>query len=189
MNIRSLAAWAILSMTVFLDPAHATADPTKYAFHTQNARLTVLNTEDMSRAEKNDLMCLSLNVYHEARGTSLANQQAVALVVRNRMRLRDMSACEVVYEGSRRSKQFSWTAHRHTRPLERASWDQAQQIAWRTLHDALLVDITNGATHFHENHLRPDWGRRASSRRVIGAHTFLRLDSYYPRRQEFAQAR
>lgn len=189
MNIRSLAAWTILSMTVILNPESALADPTRYAFNTQNARLTVLNPEYLTRAQKSDLMCLSLNVYHEARGTSLANQRAVAFVVRNRMRLRDMTACEIIYEGTRHAKQFSWTAHRHTRPLERQSWDLAQEIAWRTLYDPRVTDITNGATHFHENHIRPDWARRASHRRVIGAHTFLRLDSYYPRRQDFAQAR
>jgi spore germination cell wall hydrolase CwlJ-like protein len=187
MNIRSLTAWAVLSMTVFLNPAHA--EGTRYLFNTQTARLTVINTENLNRVQKADLICMSLNVYHEARGTILANQRAVALVVRNRMRLRDMSACEIIYEGTRHSKQFSWTAHRHTRPLDRDCWDQAQQIAWQTLHDPNLVDITNGATHFHESRIRPDWSRRASHRKVIGAHTFLRLDSYYPRAQTFAQAR
>ena len=158
-----------------------------YNFSTRNAALTVINTERLSQRTIDDLICLSLNIYHESRGTSQQNQMAVALVTRNRHRITGRSYCSVVYErnGTRGSAQFSWTVHRHTRRLEKPCWDGAQRIAWRVMMDPSVVDITRGATHFHEKNISPTWARNSHSRVTIGAHTFLRVRGYYT---EVAQA-
>jgi spore germination cell wall hydrolase CwlJ-like protein len=162
-----------------------------YNFGTRNARITALEAADVSSATAQEIVCLSLNIYHEARGTSGENQLAVALVTRNRARLLGKSFCEVVYQrnmvGNRAigTPQFSWTTKWHSRNLERQPWDQAQQIAWRIVNQHRVVDITQGATHFYERHLRPDWSRSAASRVTIGAHTFVRLPKY----EQLAEAR
>lgn len=131
--------------------------------------LTV-STQGMTASQVADLRCHSLNIYREARGTSYRNQLAVALVVRNRQRASGRSACAVIYEPG----QFSWTAHRASVPREQDSWIQAQNIALLVMRDQ-VEDITRGATHFHENRLRPSWTRRASHSVRIGAHTFHRI--------------
>ena len=162
-----------------------------YNFGTRNARITALEASLVSSSTAREIVCLSLNIYHEARGTSRENQLAVALVTRNRARLLGKSFCEVVYErnmvGNRAvgSPQFSWTTKWHSRNLERSSWDQAQGIAWAIVNQHRVVDITQGATHFYERHLRPDWSRNAASRVTIGAHTFVRLPKY----EQLAEAR
>lgn len=181
--MRRICLWA-LGLILCASPSWAVET---YNFSTRNAALTVINTEGLPRSTVDDLICLSLNIYHESRGTSRSNQIAVALVTRNRHRLTGRSYCSVVYErnGTRGAAQFSWTVHRHTRRLEKPCWDQAQQLAWLVMMDNSVVDITRGATHFHERHIRPEWTRRAQNRVNIGSHTFVRLRSY----EEVAQAR
>ena len=52
------------------------------------------------------LMCLSLNVYHEARGETPQAQLAVAMATLNRAKTTGQDLCDVVLE----PVQFSWTA-------------------------------------------------------------------------------
>ena len=94
---------------------------------------------------QNALMCLALNVYHEARGEPLDGQIAIAMVTMNRASWDAASVCDVVYE----RKQFSWT-HRldDFTPQEPEAWAIARGVAQQVIegrHD----DITYGATHFH----------------------------------------
>lgn len=55
------------------------------------------------------LLCLSLNIYHEARGESTRTQEAVAAITMNRTKVKDKprDVCEVVYY----PYAFSWTNH------------------------------------------------------------------------------
>jgi spore germination cell wall hydrolase CwlJ-like protein len=156
-------------------PAYA-LDSDLYPFTSSHARVTIVMPELEQSDRKADFICMARNIYHEARGSSYNNQLAVALVTRNRMRNRGWTVCAVVMERRGGSAQFSWTAHRHTRWMERAAWDQAQQIASRVLLDDTLEDITLGATHFQENWSRPGWTRRARSAKRIGIHTFYRME-------------
>lgn len=146
--------------------------------------IDAVDTSDLSRREVMDLVCMSLNIYHEARGTSHNNQLAVALVTRNRQNVIGGSICHVVYQ----PRQFSWTARRPGRPAERQAWETAQRIAYMVMHTEGVHDITYGATHFHERTIRPDWSRRAITRRVIGAHVFMTIRGYGSP-MELAQAR
>jgi spore germination cell wall hydrolase CwlJ-like protein len=185
--VRRICLWA-LGLVLICCPAQAAE---RYNFSTANARLTVLPTASLRADTQRDLICLSLNIYHESRGTSQQNQMAVALVTRNRHRILGRSYCDVVYESNfnrstgKRTHQFSWTAYRRTTALDKPCWDTAQRIAWLVMMDPNVVDITRGATHFHERNISPAWARNPHSRVTIGAHTFLRVRGYY---QEVAQA-
>src|SRR5690349_23489774 len=72
---------------------------------------------DCGKERTDARVCLACNVYHEARGESIAGQRAVAMVVRNRARssLYPLDICSVVWEVGRDSRrgdlvaQFSWT--------------------------------------------------------------------------------
>lgn len=151
----------------------------RYSFGTANAQITHSSARYLNSVGQRDFVCMALNVYHESRGQSRANQQAVAHVTENRHRLTGRSICSVVYEraGRRGAPQFSWTAHTKRSNLERDSWDLAQEIAWNVLYRDTR-DITRGATHFHERKITPAWSRRGEHRQVIGAHVFLRLQRY-----------
>lgn len=71
-------------------------------------------------------MCLSLNIYHEARGESIDARGAVATVTINRTKDKDHpnSICGVVNE----SKQFSWTKH-NSRVKDKKAFEEAKVIA------------------------------------------------------------
>jgi spore germination cell wall hydrolase CwlJ-like protein len=74
--------------------------------------------------------------------------------------------------------QFSWTNRVSRRRLERPCWDRVQQIAMMVITDHDVPDITQGATHFFESEITPSWSRAATTRLVIGAHTFVHIPAY-----------
>ena len=73
------------------------------------------------------LLCLTLNVYHEARGEPFLGQVAVAEVTLNRvddLRWPD-TVCEVVYQ----PYQFSWTLEDKDPPADLIAFHRAKQAA------------------------------------------------------------
>lgn len=129
------------------------------------------------------ILCLALNVYHEARGEPLNGQHAVAQVTMNRADRDPLRVCEVVFE----PYQFSWansltTADKDARrrqasrfiPKEVKAWQVAKQIAKLTI-DGWIPDFTNGATHYHANYIADqDWTRQKLRTLSIGKHHFYR---------------
>lgn len=122
---------------------------------------------------RRELLCLALNIYHEARGSSMVDMLAVGLVTFNRLsqttwETRQRTICDVVYQQSYsqvigytngrpitrdvRSVQFSWTAYSLSRqiPSETESWDKSQKIAVFLLRNQDRIhDFTAGATHYY----------------------------------------
>lgn len=117
---------------------------------------------------KNALMCLALNIYHEARGEPINGQIAVAMVTMNRANWDTAEVCNVVYA----HRQFSWT---HTikkhKPTEAAAWRRAQRIALGVI-EGRHKDKTAGATHFHERTVKPIWRHALKRTTTIGRHVF-----------------
>jgi N-acetylmuramoyl-L-alanine amidase len=170
-GIRTLVACVFLCM-----PNLALAD-THYNFVTKNAQVTAINQSAISREDQRELLCMALNVYHEARGSTLTDQQGVAWVTRNRHELSNKKICEVVYEHGRGNAQFSWTINPRilSRYLEKDSWDRAQLIAWQVMKDRVNQDLTSGSTYFYETSTRPVWSRSAVYRVKYGCHWFVKL--------------
>lgn len=151
-----------------------------YDFNSFTARLTIV-PHVLNPQQQRELKCMALNVYHEARGSTHANQVAVAWVTMNRHKSWDMSICDVVYESnyiSSRHKmvsQFSWSTGRNRwRHLEMEAWDRSQQVAYDVMFHR-VSDPTRGALHFYEKGSHPAWARNAISVRTIGAHNFYKL--------------
>jgi N-acetylmuramoyl-L-alanine amidase len=131
--------------------------------------------------------CLAQNIYYEARGSSRADQIAVADVVLNRVqdeRYPD-SICEVVQQGrkhadgrmKRNQCQFSWYCDgKSDWPKDLDAWVIAQQIA----HNMITYDdyrgLTEGATHYHADYVNPSWARTLTLTGTIGVHKFYRWD-------------
>jgi spore germination cell wall hydrolase CwlJ-like protein len=131
--------------------------------------------------------CLAQNIYFEARGSSYADQIAVADVVINRVndeRYPD-SICEVVQQGKkyadgrmkRNQCQFSWYCDgKSDWPKDLDAWVIAQQIAHNMVTYSDFRGLTEGATHYHANYVKPDWARTLTLTGTIGVHKFYRWD-------------
>lgn len=127
------------------------------------------------------LICLALNVYHEARGESLAGQYAVAHVTMNRVADSrwPSGVCAVVKQGGEwplHKCQFSWWCDgRSDKARDSERWYMAVNVSRRVLSGA--PDITQGATHYlNPDKVRrtPPWTRHLVSTGRIGNHVFYR---------------
>ena len=147
-------------------------------------------------------VCLANNMYHEARSQGLAGQLAVSLVVLNRVKdsRYPNTICEVVHQGPVRESwktkgkdvadsernyypirhrcQFSWycdgkddTPHEPT--TYGALYDMAVDLVYG---DITVVDITEGATHYHADYVFPAWRKTKTRTIEIEDHIFYRWE-------------
>lgn len=125
--------------------------------------------------DKSDqLECLALNIYHEARGEEVIGQIAVAQVTMNRVEHSYFpnTVCDVVYQ----SKQFSWTHDGLSdTPSDAVSWERAQSIA-ETVYVGEEDDPTAGALFYHADWVNPSWARKMDFYTQIGVHKFYHWD-------------
>lgn len=116
------------------------------------------------------LMCLSLNVYWEARNQPLAGQLAVAQVTMNRVhdpRWPD-NVCDVVYD----HKQFSWYWDgKSDLPQEEKAWETAMLVASAAMSGSGHKELM-GVTHYHAVYSQPYWKDYMTKVAVIGDHVF-----------------
>jgi N-acetylmuramoyl-L-alanine amidase len=129
-----------------------------------------------------DVVCLALNIYHEARSESLAGQYAVADVVLNRVESRNYpdDVCSVVYQARmweghpvRDKCQFSWYCDgKSDTPKETDAWYRSLMIAVNILHQNKFRGLTEGATHYHTNYVNPKWNKSMDFIGRIGDHLF-----------------
>ncbi len=117
-----------------------------------------------------ELTCLALNIYWEARNQSLAGQLAVAQVTMNRVsdpRYAD-NVCDVVFE----HKQFSWYWDgKSDIPRESRAWEKAKLIASAALHGSRHITL-QGVTHYHAVYSKPFWKDYMVQIAMIGDHVF-----------------
>lgn len=133
---------------------------------------------DVTDIKRSDVLCLSLNLYHEIRGNRHSERDiaAVAWVTRNRVEspvARGRNYCQIIWERG----QYSWTIRSVTSlvPREIAEWNRMVRIATRVM-EGEIRDPTNGANTFYLSRLgTPSWTNRGTGRMAIGPHTFVRL--------------
>ena len=124
-----------------------------------------------------ELHCLALNIYFEARNEPREGQFAVAHVVMNRVadkRFPD-TACKVIRQGGERVRhrcQFSWWCDGLSdRPRNRRVWERAQVMA-QDVYWGRSEDPTQGALWYHADYVMPYWGRVFERGPKIGRHIF-----------------
>ena len=135
------------------------------------------------------LVCLALNTYHEAKNQSMIGQVATAQVVMNRVAdsRYPNSVCEVVkqgpkYKGSdvpvRHKCQFSWFCDGKSDEPRRDSkeWRMAQEYARIVLSGRIVLDVTEGATHYHATYVKPSWAKTKTRTTRIESHIFYRWE-------------
>lgn len=131
---------------------------------------------------KDELVCLALNDYWEARSETMAGRIAVAQVVMNRAMDNRFpgNICEVVkqnfFQGALNKCQFSWFCDdRADTPYEADAWRTSLKIAAAMLQkDSSIPDPTGGALWYHADHVRPSWTSDYETTTIIGSHVFYR---------------
>ena len=135
------------------------------------------------------IQCMATNIYFETRSVSLADAMSVSDVVLNRVASKNYpnSVCEVVYDSvlvngkpAKNKCQFSWYCDgMGDNPREGRTWESAQELAKKVLinyHDKALIDITDGATHYHANWMEtyPKWSKKKKIMASIDRHIFYK---------------
>ena len=134
----------------------------------------------------NDYHCLASNIYWEARNQPLLGQLAVAQVTQNRVdneRFPD-TICSVVKQTKfypsgnidLHSCQFSWYCDgKSDEPLqhELKYYEDAFYLAVDFIEERPL-DITEGATHYHNTKVNPNWASHLEKVVQIEEHIFYR---------------
>ncbi|MCK4868229.1 MAG: cell wall hydrolase, partial [Alphaproteobacteria bacterium] len=101
-----------------------------------------------------DLNCLALNIYFEARSEPLDGKLAVGYVVLNRVADKRFpnKICEVVKQGGAKKRhrcQFSWWCDgRSDRPRDLQAWKESRVLA-RLVFWGYSEDPSNGALWYH----------------------------------------
>ena len=153
--------------------------------------------EDKSASIK----CLAMNMYHEARGQGSAGLLGVSSVVMNRVRDKRFPStiCEVVHQGPTRESwktrqtldpndakfypiknrcQFSWYCDgRSDEPKDKKTYERLLTIATSIVYNKInFIDITDGATHYHADYVKPAWAKVKRRTTRIGDHIFYRWE-------------
>ena len=137
------------------------------------------------------LVCLALNIYHEAKNQSTIGQIAVGQVVMNRVyddRFPN-NVCDVVKQGLtykwnpsipiRNKCQFSWYCDgKSDTPKEKIAWEYAQMVA-HGVYYGKVFDLVEGATHYHAYYVTPSWAESKTYITRIEDHIFYRWDISY----------
>ena len=138
--------------------------------------------------------CLALSMYHEARDQGTAGKLAVSAVVINRVSDSRFpnTICEVIKQGPTRKSwrapsvsypiknrcQFSWYCDGISDEVkDEKTYQKILDFARLIMHnDIQFVDITDGATHYHADYVKPDWADTKTRTTEIGDHIFYRWE-------------
>jgi len=129
--------------------------------------------------DNQEVRCLALNIYHEARGEPKAGQYAVAEVTMNRVRSKYYpdTVCEVVYQRNwdqirkRYVGMFSWTELDEPPRIKSRFWQQSVAIA-KNVYDGDHIPELKGALFYHARQVRPSWIKGKKPLARIGNHIF-----------------
>lgn len=136
-----------------------------------------LTAKAEQRAPAQQIDCLALAIYWEARGESERGKLAVGWTILNRVSSPEFPStpCKVVRQGGEQPPcQFSWWCDgKSDRPTNFASWSRAQAIATRLLSDPGR-DPTGGAIFFHSTAISEPWRRKRTRTARVGNHIFYR---------------
>ena len=138
-----------------------------------------------------ELECMSKNIYFEAALESTAGKLAVAQVTLNRVKSQyyPNTVCTVVYQGKHHQNgfpvrdrcQFSWYCDgKHDEPNKGKMWKESKDVATYALTNTKMLDITDGATHYHADYIpEPRWATRRDRTMQIDTHIFYNKHKNY----------
>jgi N-acetylmuramoyl-L-alanine amidase len=130
------------------------------------------------------MLCLALNIYHEARNQPVKGQIAVSHVVLNRVvdPRYPNDICSVIKQGQKTKSgkmiinkcQFSWFCDgKSDIPKDNDAFRWAMHISMGIIYGQ-FPDESDGATHYHSDKVSPDWKIDKVKTRTIGNHIFYK---------------
>ena len=133
-----------------------------------------------------EIKCLADNVYFEARSQGQAGWVAVTQVTLNRVQDKRFpnTICEVVKQGLtyesghpiKNKCQFSWYCDGKSDKIKNFKiYDEIIELV-NYIIDQNLFDITDGATHYHADYVRPSWAKTKTKTIEIEDHIFYRWE-------------
>ena len=144
-------------------------------------------------AKADEVNCLALNIYHEARNQPFNGKLAVGYVTLNRVNSKKFpnTVCNVVKQGLKskwwkethgkdvplKNKcHFSWWCDgKSDVPTEHNVWLMTQALAFQLYYKNFFTfDITNGATHYHADYVNPYWAKKKTKIIKIKNHIFYK---------------
>jgi N-acetylmuramoyl-L-alanine amidase len=133
-----------------------------------------------------ELECMSKNIYFEAAMESTAGKLAVAQVTMNRVKSSRYpnTVCKVITQGRHYKNglpvknrcQFSWycDGKLDVPPTSGSMWKDSRKVARYVLSTPDLMDITDGATHYHADYISsPRWADPQRKTAQIDTHIFF----------------
>jgi spore germination cell wall hydrolase CwlJ-like protein len=130
----------------------------------------IIHVKEQVKYNKNDLDCLTRNIYYEARGEDHRGQMAVAHVTINRLKTGHWgnSICKVVYARS----QFSWTLAKKLPRPDSKIWAESEEVARKVLAGHRVRGLTK-SLYYHAISIRdPKWADPRHEAGQIGNHIF-----------------
>ena len=161
--------------------------------------MPVAEAEELTQGERDaffqqEAYCLAQNVYFEARNQPAAGQMAVMSVTINRVNDERFpnTVCGVVYEGPTRPSwkgtgemipvrnrcQFSWYCDGKSDEIKnKDTFEEILLLSELVISGTMsIMDITEGATHYHADYVRPAWAETKTKTIEIEDHIFYRWD-------------
>lgn len=125
---------------------------------------------------RQEINCLALTIYFEARGEPRVGQMAVGHVVMNRVAnpLFPAGVCDVVHQGGKLALgcQFTWWCDGLSDvPMNPRAWERSLAYARRIYWD-YSKDPTAGALWYHADYVAPYWRLSFAQGPKIGRHIF-----------------
>ena len=138
--------------------------------------------------DKNNVLCLALNIYNEVRGSSVEDQIAATYVVFNRhnssdypltLRTNEQNMCGIIFD----KYQFCWTnGNKINAPKEKESWKHSQDLALKLYtndeHQKLAKQFALKhyvvSSMLNDPH-KPNWINRRKLTVKIGKHSYMAI--------------
>jgi len=156
----------------------------------------VTYAEEINNLPDEEISCLAKNIYFEAKNQGTGGWLAVSFVTLNRVKDRRYpnTICEVVYQGQTRPSwqdsqkqipirhkcQFSWFCDGKPDEIKNQSKYMDILIFSNLMLDQAtssnMIDITDGATHYHADYVLPSWASTKTKTIEIGDHIFYRWE-------------
>ena len=168
---------------------------TMLTFHGHTVDVTDLTKGQLDELYQVESYCLAQNIYHEARNQPTAGQLAVASVTINRVNDPRFpnTICDVVMEGPHRPSwkgtgemipvrnrcQFSWYCDgKSDRINDMETFDNIFLFTSGLVNGTItLLDVTDGATHYHADYVKPAWAKTKTKTIEIEDHIFYRWEN------------
>ena len=128
----------------------------------------------VSQDVNKQLLCMAKNIYYEAASESFEGKLAVAQVTMNRANSPKFPStiCEVVYQKTGKTYQFSWVGENVGPIRNKYAWEECLIVARKALTEPKLHDTIyrTKSMFYHNTSVNPAWKLKYVAK--IGNHLF-----------------